>query len=280
MRRGTLVEPWRPMTHSSSLGPSFFLRAATFASFLAIGLAAACGGKALGKPGGTAPGDDESGSGTGSGSSGDDSSCPSSLVSYDAGSYDQSCNQDSDCVFEMSVTNCQGNCYCSGVSINVSAQASYESSLPTTSPGDGGDVICSCPEFGSPVCHNHQCGLCLPGPDGKCINTADAGSPPADGGSGGGDAGQCVNIDLSTYDQSCKSASDCVGINSGEVCSGTCECGGALVNKSEEARYDKAVSGIDFAECPCPALGVPACISGRCTFCGLGGSSPGCPDGG
>jgi len=96
------------------------------------------------------------------------------------------------------------------------------------------------------------------------------------------DAGQaCVDIVLSTYDQSCNQASDCMTIQAGEVCNGDCACGGSPVNISGQARYDQAVSGIRFEGCPCPASPPPACIAGTCVSCGFGPGQPaGCPDAG
>jgi hypothetical protein len=88
----------------------------------------------------------------------------------------------------------------------------------------------------------------------------DAGPPPPviDG---------CVDIVLSTYDQSCQKSSDCIGITAGEVCTGGCACGGAVINVSEEARYNQAIAGIQSEGCPCPPPGMPTCVQGTCTTC-------------
>ena len=101
----------------------------------------------------------------------------------------------------------------------------------------------------------------------------DAGPPP-------GDAAACVYIDVSTYDQSCTRTSDCVAITAGMVCTGECECGGALINVDGQARYDQAISAIVPPMCACPTWGNPTCAGGRCVYCGITPSQPGCPDGG
>jgi hypothetical protein len=83
--------------------------------------------------------------------------------------------------------------------------------------------------------------------------------------SGGG--GRCVTIDPSTYDQSCQTAADCMGISSGQICSGECACGGqSAVNVSEGSRYDQALSSIQLAECFCPAGPEPQCVNNTCTL--------------
>ncbi len=98
---------------------------------------------------------------------------------------------------------------------------------------------------------------------------ADAGTPPPviDG---------CVDIVLSTYDQSCVKSSDCIGVTAGEVCTGACACGGAVINVSEESRYDQAISEVQTEGCPCPPPAMPVCVEGSCTTCTVGN----CPDGG
>ena len=133
------------------------------------------------------------------------------------------------------------------------------------------------------------------------VGSGDGGSGSSSGGgsSGGGgscfddpprcgtsssDAGQadaqvCVNIDLATYDRSCQTSTDCVGIASGPICNGDCACGGSTINLDGEARYNAALSGVTLGVCPCVAGGIPTCIQNVCTLCGLGNQPP-CPDGG
>jgi hypothetical protein len=78
--------------------------------------------------------------------------------------------------------------------------------------------------------------------------------------------GTCVDIELSTYDLSCKQASDCILIQTGEVCSGQCSCGGQPVSASEQSRYDQATSGIRFVGCSCPKEVAPSCFENRCEY--------------
>jgi hypothetical protein len=79
------------------------------------------------------------------------------------------------------------------------------------------------------------------------------------------DGGVCVAIDVSTYDQSCNAASDCIVIQTGNVCSEECVCGSSTVNASEEARYNEATSGLLFSEfCDCPPEPVLECTNHLC----------------
>ena len=97
----------------------------------------------------------------------------------------------------------------------------------------------------------------------------------------GADAGAlCANIDLSTYDRSCCSDSDCVIVPSGSglFCSGACACGGCggtAVNADGQARYEQTVAPVLPSlnyNCNCPAcssessaFGGPVCVQGVCT---------------
>jgi predicted small lipoprotein YifL len=113
-----------------------------------------------------------------------------------------------------------------------------------------------------------------------------AGSPDAstDGAAvtdaGLGEVDGCVDIVVSTYDESCQQDSDCIGITAREVCSGSCGCGGAVINVSGQARCEQAISGIVFAGCPCFIGPAPTCVQGTCALCGFGAGPPGCPDAG
>lgn len=103
------------------------------------------------------------------------------------------------------------------------------------------------------------------------------------GGGSADDGGRCVNVDLSSYDLSCEQASDCVFIQSGDVCSGQCGCSNAVVNADGEARYEAAIAGakVKTAPCLCIDRGRPRCVQNRCTLCGgASGEPPGCGDGG
>jgi hypothetical protein len=108
---------------------------------------------------------------------------------------------------------------------------------------------------------------------GKVVTEGQIGAP--DGGNADTGTGtQCVNVDLTTYDQSCNEASDCVGITAGQVCPGSCGCGGAVINVDGQARYDAATAGLFTGDCPCPADGTPSCVDHVCTLCepGPGGT--------
>jgi hypothetical protein len=90
------------------------------------------------------------------------------------------------------------------------------------------------------------------------------------GGTGGSisDAGNCVDVVLSTYSKSCDSPSDCILITAGEVCTGDCNCEGSPVSASEEARYKAATAGIELGTCFCAKAPVPQCIDHTCTLAG------------
>ena len=98
-------------------------------------------------------------------------------------------------------------------------------------------------------------------------------------GGGGGGGGSCVNVDITTYDRSCRSASDCVTISAGTICSGECFCGGATINVDGQSRYDDTVRPVDTDACSCPAGPTPECIDNTCTICtGSPNDPPGCSD--
>jgi hypothetical protein len=211
-------------------------------------------------------------------------------------SFDQSCNQASDCVTITSGNLCDGDCQCGDSAINQSGLAEYESEVSQVTQG-----LCKCFSQGAPQCVAGTCTLCGPGStDPVCGSSSDGGIGEGETGffDGGGestviglesstfeaspppDAGMCVDIVLSTYDQSCKATADCIGITSGKLCSGGCDCGGSTINRDGEGRYKAAVSGLTFEACPCAADGKPTCVFGTCTLCGFGSTTPGCPDGG
>ena len=93
----------------------------------------------------------------------------------------------------------------------------------------------------------------------------DAGAPPASSGAEAGtDAWVCVDIDPSTFDQTCTADTDCEAIAAGTYCSGMppCFCPFAVINVDGDARYQslrqeaqQLVAG--SGGCFCPASGVP-----------------------
>ncbi len=244
------------------------LRSLSVASLLVLGLLNACGGKQLGEPDGgiiTEP---------------DGAVC----VDINLATYDTSCNSDSDCSLIVGGQICSRSCLCPGAPVSASEVSRYQSAISVLPPAV---QTCDCALLGVPRCVNKTCTICGPGSTDPSCNP-DGGSGGADGGGGSdGTAGSdgssgaeggagCVNIDLSTYDQSCNVASDCVVIVTGEVCSGSCACGGSPVNKSGEARWKAATAGIKFDACPCASEQV-VCSGGMCAFC----TDPkGCTDGG
>jgi hypothetical protein len=175
-----------------------------------------------------------------------------SCVNVDLSTYDQSCNQDSDCVYVQSGEVCSGQCGCGNSVVNADGEARYQQATASIDWAD-----CMCPAQPTPQCVGHRCT------------------------SGSSVKGSCVNVDLSTYDQTCKVDSDCIDVTSGQICTGGCACGGSAINVDGEARYEAAVASVQTLACPCPADGVPRCIQNRCTLCGVGPNQPpGCGPGG
>jgi hypothetical protein len=114
------------------------------------------------------------------------------------------------------------------------------------------------------------------GGDGGTIDASTAG----DGGSSGdADASAvCVEVDPESFVLTCQQDSDCTGVITGTVCSGSCDCGGnTAINQSSLAAYQAAISSIQFSTCPCPQGGIPRCVTGQCALCGVPGI---CPDAG
>jgi len=217
-------------------------------------------------------------------------------VDIEAASYDTSCNVDSDCVGIAVGQLCDGSCYgcLPNTAINVSGEARYQAA---TAPVSGG-IECSCPAGSAPRCFNNACILCPFGPDeptgcnpggddsdggitsDDSGDDSDGGTTTSDDGGFTNDAGvECVDIDLSSYDTSCMTNSDCIVIQTGQVCDGNCACGGSPVNADGEATYEQAIRGIMLAGCPCPAEAPPACVGNVCTPCsGRTSDPPECGD--
>jgi hypothetical protein len=97
----------------------------------------------------------------------------------------------------------------------------------------------------------------------------------------------CVNVDLSTYDRSCRSDSDCVAVFGGTSCAGTCDCGpNAAINVAGQCRYQSSyqqafatVPPVSFECNGCPPDAPRAlCIEGVCMYCPRGalGDLDGC----
>lgn len=87
------------------------------------------------------------------------------------------------------------------------------------------------------------------------------------------DAGRCVSVNLSSYDRSCASDSECTAISVGTVCNGGCRgaCPNAAINVRDRACYEQTIpqppGGDMFCECGNIAAPDARCINGICTFC-------------
>jgi hypothetical protein len=91
------------------------------------------------------------------------------------------------------------------------------------------------------------------------------------------DGAVCVDIDLSSYDQSCTTDSDCAVVTSGQLCAKYCPCGGSTINESQLGRYRAAVADVPTGECSCGSAGPPSCVGGTCLFCSTTPGNDGLP---
>lgn len=196
------------------------------------------------------------GSSGAAGSGPTDGGTPARCVSVDPSSYDQSCNQASDCVYVIAGQVCNQTCNCGNALINATSRPQYEQAIASIRLSQ-----CFCPNEPVPQCIHHECVI-----------------PPSDAGTPASDAGACVNVDVSTYDQTCSADSDCMEVTGGAVCTGACACGGSAINVDGKARYEAAVAAVKPAQCFCPAGGFPRCVQNHCRLCG--GPSGSCGDGG
>jgi hypothetical protein len=233
---------------------------------LVAGLAPACGGKTL--LGGD--GDSTSDSGTEIFPSTDGGS---TCVDIDVAPSDLACGSDPDCDLVRTGEVCDGQCSCGDTPVNLGAAARAQSETASlTLEG------CPCADPGTARCIGGQCTLCGFGPDAPAgcnedagvITIEDAGILIVDASESdssiSADGNTCVDVDLSTYSQSCVLATDCVLIQPGEVCSGDCACSGSPVNASELSRYEQATRGITFGDCPCPAQFPIECRGNMCVI--------------
>jgi hypothetical protein len=234
------------------------LRLPALAFLLILGHLAACGGTEL-----------EAGAGADGGYTEPDGAV---CVDIELSSYDRSCIATSDCTAISTGPICPGSCACGDAPVNKSGVARYEAAISGIRLGSR----CLCIDEGTPTCVGGSCILC---PFGSKVPGCTDGGASSDGGSES-DAARCVDVELSTFDPSCNTSSDCVSITAGEVCSGECLCGGdSAINQSGLNRYEAEISGLKFADCDCPVSPMPQCIHGQCTMCGPG-TAGSCPDGG
>jgi hypothetical protein len=178
---------------------------------------------------------------------------------------DLDCASNADCASANAGQFCGGSCLCGGTAANTTAAARLDDEIMSS----GLDVgECACPELGVPTCAAGQCILCQFGEDstnpacnqGETDGGVIINPPPEDA-----STGNCVEIDVADYETSCTQASDCISINTGDVCSGQCGCGGTAVNVSGQARYEQAITGITFEGCPCASQPL-SCVAGQCAF--------------
>jgi hypothetical protein len=87
----------------------------------------------------------------------------------------------------------------------------------------------------------------------------------------------CGTIMASDYDQTCTTASDCVGVSEGNFCEAICACNNAVINVSAQTQYETDLAKKENTPkvCPCPSGQSPVCDAG---VCGLG-STIGVPAG-
>ena len=179
----------------------------------------------------------------------------SQCIDFEPAPSDLTCGSDQDCELVRSGAVCIGQCSCGDTPVNTGASARFASDTAPLKLES-----CPCAFEGEARCLAGQCTLCAAGST-QPAGCADAATtPPAT------DGGLCVDIDLSTYDQSCVVATDCIVILTGQVCSSECACGGSPVNAAEQARYEEATSGIAFGECACPLEIAPSCVGNTCVL--------------
>jgi hypothetical protein len=80
-----------------------------------------------------------------------------------------------------------------------------------------------------------------------------------------------VNVDLSTYDRSCGTDSDCVGVFGGKLCAGQCACfADDAINVDGLSRYQQATAAqyppISYDCNGCSPTARVLCIQGVCTY--------------
>jgi len=91
-------------------------------------------------------------------------------------------------------------------------------------------------------------------------------------------AGCKCTIAASDYDQSCRSASDCVAVPSGDFCGPRCtNCPNAAININAEAQYESDLSKVVSHPylCPCSSPPDPQCHNGICEIPSLASSEAG-----
>jgi hypothetical protein len=100
------------------------------------------------------------------------------------------------------------------------------------------------------------------------------GGDGADSGKGTADATACVNVVVSAADLTCTTTTDCVLVQTGEVCITPCCPGNAVVNAAAAARFASetaSLPAVGAGGCgPCEGSRFFGCQQGECVFCSAG----------
>jgi hypothetical protein len=167
-----------------------------------------------------------------------------------------------------------------GTAIDFDANAVFE--------GGGLGILCYLPQ---PPLPWNECAVALPPTDAcapseyewSCGTVVDASTPPVLGCApepgvfrgryccpcGAADAGgeACIGIDLSTYDRSCQTDSDCMSIPN-PVCQ-DCNCDNDAINVDGRDRFNATLArlppAMTLGGCGCNFESGPKCVQGVCT---------------
>jgi hypothetical protein len=184
---------------------------------------------------------------------------------------DLACTTDDDCMLGVAGMLCSIPCGCNSTALNQTAAATFASEISSSNLPPPNGCPGGCPDFGQPRCLGSQCVLCGFGGNNPPGCNEDAGEPDVVTTS---DAGRCVIVEPTMFDQSCESAADCIPIASGKVCDGECDCDQtAAISVTDEVSYQQAIQGITFSECHCLSASA-ICVSGQCATCPAGEPCP------
>jgi hypothetical protein len=78
----------------------------------------------------------------------------------------------------------------------------------------------------------------------------------------------CVNIDLASFDRSCRADSDCMAVKGGMACPSGCSCPNTAINVDDRLMYEETIASLPFSmlSCPCPSGPQHLCTQGVCTY--------------
>jgi hypothetical protein len=78
----------------------------------------------------------------------------------------------------------------------------------------------------------------------------------------------CASADLSVFDRTCATASDCTTVTIGLVCGQGCACGPPVLSLGGIASYEVTLASLSSGAspnfCSCPTPSAPQCVQGRC----------------